>query len=105
VGAPLQHDQPVSDAAFSPEGRRIVTVSGGTARMWDVLLGSGSAEDEALLADLAEVLGGYRITELGSPVPLEGAEYLERVRRIAGPDANASAPVETLLRRFVPAGR
>ena len=35
VGTPLQHQGNVLSAAFSPDGRRIVTASDNTARVWD----------------------------------------------------------------------
>jgi tetratricopeptide (TPR) repeat protein len=44
---PLRHQGPVRNAAFSPDGRRVVTVSeDGTARVWDA--GTGEAVTPAL---------------------------------------------------------
>jgi len=50
---------------------------------------------------LAEVVGGYRVTDLSSVVPLEEPERLERVGRLVGPGAAAFVPVGVLLRRFL----
>ena len=90
VGGPLQHEGAVNSAVFSPDGRRVATASQDrTARVWTVLLDSGSSQDAALMAGFAEALGGYRVNEFGSPVPLENQfERLDELRhRLAqGPD-------------------
>ncbi|MGD0111941.1 MAG: AAA-like domain-containing protein [Armatimonadota bacterium] len=39
VGPPMRHSGPVAMAAFSPDGRRVATVSAGTARVWEVRSG------------------------------------------------------------------
>ena len=41
-------------------GRAVTVLEGGTVQMWEVLLGSGSPQDTALLADLAEAVGGFK---------------------------------------------
>ena len=106
VGTPLQHQGPVNTAVFSPNGRRVLTASADrTARVWDVLLESGSVADAELLADLAEVLGGYRINESGSVVSLEQPARLQRLRRLAGPGANGFVPLDVLVKRFLAASR
>ena len=106
VGDPLQHESSVTVATFSPDGLRVITTSPDTpARAWRVLLNLSSSETAPLLADLAEVVGGNRVTELGSVVPLEEPERLQRVRRLAGPNATAYMPLELLLRRFLPTAR
>ena len=110
LGAPFQHQDSVRSAAFSSDGRRIVTVTGAyndvaRASEWVVLLGSGSAEEAEQLADVAEVGGGYRLSEFGSLVPLDEPERLQRVRRLIGPEAHGFVPLEVLLRRFLPAPR
>src|SRR5205085_4350623 len=35
VCAPLQHDRPVLDAQYSPDGRCVVTICGRIAQLWD----------------------------------------------------------------------
>jgi len=117
VDAPLQHQGIVVSASFSPDGRRVVTVSyvtdalgavytaspDNSARVWEVLLGSGSRDEAIWLADLAELVGGYRVSELGSLVPLEEPERFQRLRRLARP--TAAGKVDFLLRRFFPDSR
>src|SRR4029453_17204033 len=41
-------------------------------------------ESIQLLGDLAEVVGGYRVADMGSVVPLEWPERLQRLDRLAG---------------------
>jgi WD40 repeat protein len=36
IGDPAKHDDDVLSAEFSPDGRRIVTISWDTVRIWDV---------------------------------------------------------------------
>ena len=44
-GKPMQHDQGVTSASFSPDGRRVVTTSwDDTARLWDAATGSPLGE-------------------------------------------------------------
>jgi WD40 repeat protein len=104
LSGPLQHQSSVRSAVFSPDGRRLVTMASDDpmAHVWDVLLDS---RDALLLADLAEVLGGYRVNELGSVVPLEQPARLQRISRLAGSEANRFVPLEGLLERFLPASR
>jgi hypothetical protein len=73
----------VYTATFSADGRRVVTASADkTARVWDVLLGSGSVLDSALLADLAEAVGGSRIDESGSPAVLGLSDRMYLVNKL-----------------------
>jgi len=53
------------------------------------------------VADVAEVIGGYRVTESGSVVALENADRLELIRHLGGAGANLLTPIDTLLRPFV----
>jgi WD40 repeat protein len=62
VGLPLPHDFFVLSAAFSPDARWILTMSEG-ARVWP---SPASIKGADALADLAEVVGGYQITSLGT---------------------------------------
>ena len=92
-------------AAFSPDGRYVLTASSETVRVWQVLLDLRSGERVQPLADLAEVVGGYRLTDLRSVVPLTEQERLERVRRLAGPAATAFTPIDVLLSPFLDSPR
>jgi WD40 repeat protein len=106
IGPPLRYDVSIRDAAFSPDGHRVVTAAeDGTARVWTVLVGSSSPADAEPLADLAEVVGGYRLTDAGAAVPLEAAERIERLRRLAGSSAAGFVPLDVLLKGFQPAAR
>jgi WD40 repeat protein len=99
VGSPLQHQGGVYSVALSPDGQRVLTSSyDGTARVWQVLLSPDSVERVQRWADLAEIAGGYRVSELNSVVPLEEPDRLERVRRLVGPNTTAFVPVDVLLR-------
>jgi hypothetical protein len=104
IGQPLTHPLGVYSADISPDGRRVATATYssdlGTARVWDVLLGSDSVDDANRLADLAEVVGGYRVNELGSVMVLDETQRRERVGRLLGPKANGFVTLESLLRRF-----
>jgi len=81
-----------------------VTSSSG-ARMWDVLLRADSVGDALLLADLAEVLGGYRTNDLGSVVSLTMPERLQRINRLASSDAQEFVRFDVLLERFLTSSR
>jgi WD40 repeat protein len=76
AGAPLtpllQHASAVNHARFSPDARRLVTASNDrTARVWNVLLGDGTPDSAALLADLAELAGGFASSDTGIVSPLD----------------------------------
>jgi WD40 repeat protein len=106
VGAPIQHGRTIFAVAFSSDGHWVVIDSDdGSTRIWQVLLYLSSGESVQRLADLAEVVGGYRVTELSSVVPLEEPERLRRVDRLAGHGATAFVPYEVLLRPFLDAWR
>ena len=48
----LEHAAPVSHAAFSPDGTRVVTASrDGTARIWDVRIDEGTLEQWSAVAE------------------------------------------------------
>src|SRR5262249_61369610 len=62
----------VHSAAFSPDGRRVVTASGDAkARIWDMAPDDRPAED---LVALAQLLSGHWIDEGGGVVPLPADE-------------------------------
>jgi hypothetical protein len=83
---PLRHQYQVHHAAFSPDGRRVLTASAGPAilpasqgdeppvlgwkgelRVWDLFPGNRAAEDWVLLA---EVMAGHRLDTHGARIPL-----------------------------------
>jgi WD40 repeat protein len=50
VTAPLEHQDSVTAAAFSPDGTRVVTASNDkTARVWTLSIGMGSLDEWLLL--------------------------------------------------------
>jgi hypothetical protein len=61
----------VLSAAFSPDGRRVVTAGGVEAWVWDVSADLRPTDD---LVRLAHVFSGYRIDDAGGAVPLSGEE-------------------------------
>ncbi len=66
---PLPQDVPASPAWFSADGRRVLTVSNGSAQwheLWDF---DGPAP--SWLPDLAEAVGGLTLSDNGVAVPLQ----------------------------------
>ncbi len=84
LGGPLRHQAEVLSATFDAEGDRILTASkDGTARLWDAEIGTET--DSAVLADLAELVVGYRLSELRALVPIrEPRRELARLAQAAG---------------------
>jgi WD40 repeat protein len=72
LSPPLAHGDRVESATFSPDGRRVLTVSKDrTARVWDV------SEDPRPVSDLlrlVQLLSSHRIDDTGAAVPLPGEE-------------------------------
>ena len=62
----------------------VTALEGGTVEMWDVLLGSGSPQDTALLADLAEAVGGFQVNEFGSLGVLESQVRVKLIDKLLG---------------------
>ena len=83
VGEPLRHDDWVSAASFSPDGRWVVTASADeTARVWEVASGNDGKEMPAALVALA----GRRVSDDGLLVDVPLEERLAwRDRLLAAP--------------------
>ncbi len=64
---PMEHKDTVYSAHFSPDGQRLVTASGKTARLWDAVIATNkdTTEDILLLAALAEATGGMTLETVG----------------------------------------
>jgi WD40 repeat protein len=96
----LAHADRVLAAAFNPDGTRVVTASAdGTARVRDAQV--GMAEDSPKLADLAEVLGGLRLSAIGVLEPLvDRNERLAALRQQAN-GAEQGTPGAAAFMRWV----
>lgn len=112
LGEPLHNNEllamtpPVLDkaAAFSPDGRRVVTASdNGTARIWTVLLDCcGNQQEANRLAQLAEIVSGLHVTDTGSVEPLPGDRrqlMADLYRTVRNPDA-PTGTVDWIITRF-----
>jgi WD40 repeat protein len=66
AGLPLLHKSAVTAAKFSPDGKWIVTSSSESARVWPAYT---AIQGAGALAELAEVVSGYQITDLGTIGP------------------------------------
>ena len=73
--APLRHRGDVKYAVFSSNGQQLLTATGTDARVWNVLVKSADEgkiqEDAQLVADMAEAVSGYEVTEQGTLVRLD----------------------------------
>jgi type II secretory pathway pseudopilin PulG len=96
----LHHEGAVSSAAFSPDGRWVVTASWDkTARVWETLI--GSREDSPLLAEIAEVISGYEVTESGTLQPAQNSvARLYRLHEIADRAELGGPTVASFLKWF-----
>ncbi len=103
----VHHEAPVYSAAFSPDGKWVVTASGdNTARVWEVLI--GSREDSPLLVEVAEVISGNEVGESGSLQPTQNeAARLARLREIADRARPGEPTAASFLKWFFspPGGR
>ncbi len=76
VSLPLRHGASLQRVLFSPDNTRLASVAAdGAARLWDVP--AGTADDRAMLALLAETLGGHVVDADGSV-----ARVADRHRRL-----------------------
>jgi WD40 repeat protein/serine/threonine protein kinase len=78
VSGPLRHDAQ-TPAAVSADGRRLATVNGNRARVWDLSPDGRPVADLVLLADL---LSGHRIDATGGYVPLGAGELCETWQKL-----------------------
>ena len=104
-GAPLTpvlpHRYGVLGAWFSPDGRRLVTTSlDRTARIWTITAGDGQPATTALLADLAELAGGFRLSDRGTAVALDPHEA-DRRRSVLRQAQSSDPGLVSLIRRLV----
>jgi WD40 repeat protein len=98
----LPHRYGVYRARFSPDGRRLVTASlDRTARIWTIVTGDGTPATAVLLADLAELAGGFRLSERGTAVPLDQQE-VDRRRSVLRQARSSEAELLSLIQRLVP---
>jgi WD40 repeat protein len=105
VGAPLEHQVNVNSAAFSPDGRRVVTASTDhTARVWVVRLACCASQREAeRLASLAEAVSGNEVSDAGSLTVIDGRERLQKLIRQSGTGPAPELSLDWIIRRFAPA--
>jgi WD40 repeat protein len=97
IGAPLQHADAVRSAVFSMDGTRVVTASEDkTARVWDVPIGLPS--EATLLAEAAEALSGYAVTDARSLVRLPDApgRLASLAKRVAGAPSGQPTAISVL---------
>jgi WD40 repeat protein len=96
VSLPLRHPGAVRWATFSPDNTRVLTLAAdGAARVWEVP--AGVREDQGVLVELAEALGGHAVDAAGGVVRLEhGRQLRDGLRSRAasatpGGDASSAA--------------
>jgi WD40 repeat protein len=100
AGVPLRHPFGLQGALFAPDGQRVVTVTIGTAALvWRVMVDTERGLSLDALRDLAELMGGVQVTEMGSVAPLTEDERRERVGRVLGPQAPLYPSAQALLAR------
>lgn len=101
IGAPIVHGAAVTSVAFTAgESRLFSTLEEHQARFWDVP--QTTAGDAPLLADLAEAIGGYRVSPLGALQPLgDSAARVRALRQDTNPGngaTTADAPARVVAR-------
>ncbi|HET9378743.1 MAG TPA: hypothetical protein VFO40_27475, partial [Chthoniobacterales bacterium] len=101
-GATFQHESEVSSAVFSPDGARILTVSAGTAWLWDATIARSLArlmvESQALrqVGLLSELASGLKISEDGSLTAIPSGRRFELITQVRD-----SAKDDELMSRFI----
>ncbi|MFT4640309.1 MAG: WD40 repeat protein [Verrucomicrobiales bacterium] len=69
---PLTHETPIIHVAFTPDGRDLFTVAhGDRARLWNVSLGSRGQLAPDIFLDVAQAIGGLRLSGNNQLVPLD----------------------------------
>ena len=109
IGAPMMHTENLQSAFFLPGGQRIVTITktGGDsprikAQLWDTPICAPG--DAGLLADLAEVMGGYEIMESGSTqMVLDPIERLTKLQAELSSGDKESSPGRAIIHWLISA--
>jgi WD40 repeat protein len=93
IGLPLGHGIPILWAAFSPDGKRVVMASAdGTPEAPQILMGNPK-KDARLMADVAQFLSGYEVTEPRRLVPInDWPERFSRLREQASGSGSSKEP-------------
>jgi WD40 repeat protein len=100
IGKPIEQAGEISTIRFVPSGDRLETVTqDDRAIVWDVPV--PTSQDALLLAEIAELIGGYRVSALGAVEPLaHGARRLAALRNqlaSSGPDTSVGRTVARWL--------
>ncbi len=98
------HDQAVDHAEFSPDGRRVVTVSGNTARVWDTATGEPALPplQTGSLLTLAEFSPDGRYLLTATCHEFRSGEEWHRAGRARVWDAATGRPVGPVLQQDGP---
>jgi WD40 repeat protein len=100
--APLQHRAEINAAAFSPDGRRVVTASKDhTARVWAVLLACCASQAEAdRLASLTEAVSGNEVNDAGALTLIAGKQRPQLIDRLNGNGRAPELTLDWIIQRF-----
>jgi hypothetical protein len=80
IGLPFHDDEGVINAAFSPDGTRLVTGSAGPLHLWDIPV--RLAEAPQWMPDLVAAISGYEAEPGGKLREVPRAERVERAKRL-----------------------